>query len=273
MELHNRIAIVTGASRGIGVRVAEALAAKGAHLALAARSADGLEETVARVQARGVRAIAVPTDVTDHDALQNLVDRTTAELGPPDLLVNNAGVQKVTRFEKVEPADIAWIINTNLVALEVLTRFVLPGMIERRRGHICNIASLSGRTAYPYNTVYASSKHAVVGFSWSLREEMRPYGVEVSVICPGFVADEGMFERRHPDDPPPKISRMVSPTEVAAQTIEAIEKNKAEVIVTRGLGNVVDVFHALSPDTTARIQRRAGLYDYMRQEADRPPTQ
>lgn len=271
MELHNRVAIVTGASRGIGVRVAEALAAKGVHLALAARSADDLQETVAQVQARGVRAIGVPTDVTDNDALQTLVDRTNTELGPPDLLVNNAGVQKVTRFEKVDPADIAWIINTNLIALEVLTRLVLPGMIERGRGHVCNIASLSGRTAYPYNTIYASSKHAVVGFSWSLREEMRPYGVEVSVVCPGFVSDEGMFARRHPDDPPPRIAQMVSPTEVAVKTVQAIEKNKAEVIVTGGLGNVVDVFHALSPDATARIQRRSGFYDYMRDEADRPP--
>lgn len=271
MELHNRIAIVTGASRGIGVRVAEALAAKGVHLALAARSGNELQDIAARLQARGVRAIAVPTDVTNNEDLQALVDRTEAELGPPDLLVNNAGVQKVTRFEKVDPADIAWIINTNLIALEVLTRLVLPGMIERGRGHVCNIASLSGRTAYPYNAIYASSKHAVVGFSWSLREEMRPYGIEVSVVCPGFVSDEGMFARRHPDDPPPKIARMVSPTEVATRTIEAIEKNKAEVIVTGGLGNVVDVFHALSPDTTARIQRRAGLYDYMREEADRPP--
>lgn len=272
MELRNRTAIITGASRGIGVRLAEALAAKGVHLALAARSADELQETAARIQARGVRAIAVPTDVTEATDLQNLVDRTTAELGPPDLLVNNAGVQKVTRFESVDPADIAWIINTNVIAVETLTRLVLPGMIERGRGHICNIASLSGRTAYPYNTIYASSKHAVVGFSWSLREEMRPYGVEVSVICPGFVSDEGMFARRHPDDTPPKITRMVSPVDVAAKTVDAIEKNKAEVIVTGGLGNIVDVFHALSPDTTAKIQRRAGLYDYVRQEADRPPT-
>ena len=271
MELHNKIAIVTGASRGIGVRVAEALAAKGVHLALAARSADELQETAARIQSRGVRAIAVPTDVTSNDDLQRLVDRTNAELGPPDLLVNNAGVQRVTRFEKAEPSDIAWIINTNVIALEVLTRLVLPGMIERGRGHVCNIASLSGKTAYPYNTIYASSKHAVVGFSWSLREEMRPYGVEVSVVCPGFVADEGMFARRHPDDPPPTLTRMVSPTEVATKTVDAIEKNKAEVLITRGLGNIVDVLHALSPEATTNIQRRAGIYDYMRQEADRPP--
>ncbi len=271
MKLHNRIGIVTGASRGIGVHLAEALAAKGVHLAVAARSTDDLAETVARVQRRGVRAIAVGTDVTKRGDLERLVERTEQELGPPDLLVNNAGVQKVERFERYEPDDISWIIGTNVIALETLTRLVLPGMVARRRGHVCNMASLSGRTAYPYNTVYASSKHAVVGFSWSLREEMRPYGVEVSVVCPGFVSDEGMFARRHPNDPPPAIARTVTPAQVATKTIEAIENNRAEVIVTRGLGNVVDVFHALSPDTTARIQRRAGLFGYVEREADRGP--
>ncbi len=269
MDLHNKIGIVTGASRGIGVHVADALAAKGVHLALAARSEQDLQDTVARVQSRGVRAIAVPTDVTERGDLEWLVQRTEAELGPVDLLVNNAGVQRVRRFESYDPDDIAWIINTNVVALEVLTRLVLPGMVARRRGHICNMASLSGRTAYPYNTVYASSKHAVVGFSWSLREEMRPYGVEVSVVCPGFVAQEGMFARRHPDDAPPGITRTVTPADVAAKTIDAIEHNRAEVIVTKGLGNVVDVFHAVSPDVTAKIQRKSGLFSFVEREADR----
>lgn len=269
MELHNRIAIVTGASRGIGVHVAEALARRGVHLALAARSEEDLNETVARMQTRGVRAVGIPTDVTKHEDLERLVDRTERELGPPDLLVNNAGVQKVQRFESYDVDDISWIIHTNVIALESLTRLVLPGMIGRGRGHICNMASLSGRTAYPYNTVYASSKHAVVGFSWSLREEMRPYGIEVSVVCPGFVSGEGMFARRHPNDAPPKIARTVTPQQVAAKTIEAIEKNRAEVIVTSGLGNVVDVFHAVSPDVTTRIQRLGGLFDYIEREADR----
>ncbi|MDP9067281.1 MAG: SDR family NAD(P)-dependent oxidoreductase [Actinomycetota bacterium] len=269
MELHNTIGILTGASRGIGVHLADALAARGVHLALAARSATDLEETLARVQSKGVRAIAVPTDVTQREDLERLVERTEAELGPPDLLVNNAGVQKVRRFESFDLDDIAWIINTNVVAVESLTRLVLPGMVARGRGHICNISSLSGRTAYPYNTVYASSKHAVVGFSWSLREEMRPYGVEVSVVCPGFVAEEGMFARRHPDDAPPMVARTVKPADVAAKTIQAIEENRAEVVVTKGLGNIVDVFHALSPDVTAKIQRKTGLFRFVEREADR----
>lgn len=272
MELRNRVGILTGASRGIGLHLADALARKGVHLALAARSEDELADTVAKVQALGVRAIGVPTDVTKRDDLERLLRRTHDELGPPDLLVNNAGVQKVARFTELDPNDIAWIFETNVVALETLTRLILPGMIKRGRGHICNIASLSGKTAYPYNTVYASSKHAVVGFSWSLREEMRPLGIEVSVVCPAFVSGDGMFARRHPDDDVPRIAKPVTPTEVATKTIEAIEKNKAEVLVANGLGNVVDVFHAISPDFTAMVQRRSGVYGYIEDEASRETT-
>lgn len=269
MELHNKVGILTGASRGIGVHLAQALANKGVHLALAARSEDELADTVARIQARGVRSIGVPTDVTKRGDLERLLDRTESELGPPDLLINNAGVQKVARFEELDPDDIAWIVNTNVVALETLTRLVLPGMVERGRGHICNMASLSGRTAYPYNTVYASSKHAVVGFSWSLREEMRPYGIEVSVVCPAFVAEDGMFARRHPNDDVPRIAKPVTPADVVTKTIRAIEANKAEVVVATGLGNVVDVCHAISPDFTATVQRRTGLYRFIEEEASR----
>jgi len=269
VELHNKIGILTGASRGIGVHLAEALANKGVHLALAARSEDDLADTVAKVQARGVRAIGVVTDVTERGDLERLLDRTEKELGPPDLLINNAGVQTVARFQEFDLDEIAWIIHTNVIALETLTRLVLPGMIERGSGHICNMASLSGRTAYPYNTVYASSKHAVVGFSWSLREEMRPLGIEVSVVCPAFVSGDGMFARRHPDDAVPRIAKPVTPSDVVDKTIDAIENNKAEVVVATGLGNLVDVFHALSPDFTAKVQRRTGLYSFIEEEASR----
>lgn len=269
MELHNKVGILTGASRGIGVHLAEALANKGVHLALAARSETELTDTVGRVQARGVRAIGVPTDVTRTGDLERLVQRTTSEIGPPDLLINNAGVQKVARFQEFDPDEIAWIIQTNVIALETLTRLVLPGMIERGMGHICNMASLSGRTAYPYNTVYASSKHAVVGFSWSLREELRPLGIEVSVVCPAFVSQDGMFARRHPDDAVPRVAKPVTPADVVSKTIHAIEKNKAETVVATGLGNIVDVCHALSPDFTANIQRRTGLFRFIEEEASR----
>jgi short-subunit dehydrogenase len=268
MDLRDKVAIVTGASRGLGVRMAESLARKGANVALAARSADDLEATAQRVRALGVEVAVIPTDVNKRSDQKNLVKQTTEQLGPPDVLVNNAGVEQLVHFHEMGLDDIENIITTNVIALEMLTRHVLPGMIERRRGHVVNIASMAGKTAVPYNTVYSSSKHAVVGFSWSLREEVRRFGVGVSVICPGFVADEGMFAAWSGGDPP-KMASTVSPQDVADATVKAIEKNRAEVAVIPGLGKVSDVGYALSPDLGMSIMRKVGVYKFLSRAAGR----
>ena len=268
MELKGAVAIVTGASRGLGVHIAEDLARKGADLALAARSADDLETTKERVEELGIKAIAVPTDVTKRRDLMSLVKRTTNELGPPDVLINNAGIEHLSRFQDVSLDDIESIIKTNVVALEILTRLIVPTMIDRMHGHIVNIASLAGKTAAPFNTVYSSSKHAVVGFSWSLREELKPHGIGVSVVCPTYVSDAGMFASARTSDPP-NISNSVTPAQVASATIEAIERDRAELVVAPGLSRFVDVFHAISPEVTTNVARRTGAYDFLAKHAER----
>jgi short-subunit dehydrogenase len=269
MKLQGGVGILTGASRGIGVLIAEELARRGVGLALAARSAEDLKHTAERVRSLGGEGIVVPTDVSVRSDLEALVKRTTEELGPIDLLVNNAGIEEYVNFAEVGPDHIESIIATNLIAPESLTRLVLPGMIERRRGHILNIASLAGKTAVPYNTVYTSTKHGLVGFSWSLREEVKPYGIGVSVICPGFVADTGMFSNsRHYQDAP-WVARAVAPSKVAAAAIKAIESDRAEILVAKGLGKVVDVLHAVSPSFTTTVSRRTGLYSFLKRQASR----
>lgn len=268
MDLKGAVAIVTGASRGLGVFIAEELARRGADLALAARSADDLKSTAERVEKLGAKAISVPTDVTKRADLRNLVKQTTSELGPPDVLINNAGVEHLARFEEVDLDSIDWVIKTNVVALESLTRLVVPSMIERRRGHIVNIASLAGKTAAPYNTVYSSSKHAVVGFSWSLREELKQHNVGVSVVCPTYVSDSGMFASARTGDPP-KISNAVTPGQVADATIKAIEKDRAEIVVAPGASKFVDVLHAISPEVTTTLARRTGAYAFLAKHAER----
>ncbi len=264
------VGIVTGASRGIGARLAERLAGEGVHLALAARSEQELASMAQVAKAAGVRAIAVATDVNDPLQLRYLVDRTVEELGPPNLLVNNAGVEKYGAFDDLDPEDIDWIIRTNVTALATLTRLVVPSMIERRAGHIVNMASLAGKAAVPYNTIYSASKHAVVGFSWSLREELRPYGIGVSAVCPGFVEDTGMFASRGPNNRAPKLVGTVSPQKVIDETIKAIVKNRAEVIVAPPLSRAIDVLEAISPDLATAVPRRTGLYDFLAGEAQRP---
>ena len=264
MELRGSIGILTGASRGLGVYIAEALTRKGVSLALAARSGDDLKETQASVERLGGRAISVPTDVGKLSDLRALVETTEQELGPIDLLVNNAGVEKYALYQELDPQVIEKTLRVNLWAPEVLTRLVLPGMIERRRGHIVNIASVAGKTAVPYNSVYSSSKHGLVGFSWSLREEVKQYHVGVSVVCPGFVSDSGMFHRWSRGTKPPSVSRPVAPEKVADAVVKAVEGDKAEIIVARGLSNIVDVSHAISPALTTAIARRSGVYTFLR---------
>jgi short-subunit dehydrogenase len=267
MRLNGSVGIITGASSGINAHLAERLAKRGVKLALAARSEVELEQRAAKIRAAGGRAIAVPTDVTDNDALQQLIARTEAELGPIDLLVNGAGIERVVPFQHIDPADIASIIATNITAIQALTRFVAPGMISRRRGHIVNLSSAAAKTAYPFNTVNAATKHAVVGFSWSLREELGPHGIGVSVVCPGFVKDVGLSSRWSVGKPP-TIAGSVSADKVADATIRVIERNRAEVIVSPGLGKTVDVFHAISPALSTWVARRGGLYRYLEREAE-----
>jgi short-subunit dehydrogenase len=268
MELRNSVGILTGASRGIGVHIAHALADNGVHLALAARSADALETTAEAVRARGVRAITVPADITNRADLEKLVERTTNELGPIDLLVNNAGREMVGYFERLDPDEIAGTIETNLLAPILLSRLVVPGMIERGRGHIVNIASAAAKVARPYGGVYSASKHGVVGFSWSLRAELAARGVEVTVVCPAYVTGEGMFaEREARAGKIPGPLRPVTPQKVAQETIKSIEKNRAEVVVGPLLAKTSDVFHAISPSLSMAIGRRTGLYGFLKREA------
>jgi short-subunit dehydrogenase len=268
MDLHGKNAVVTGASRGLGVFIAETLARKGCRLALAARSADELDSVTGKIQAMGARAVGIPTDVSDPAALENLVTRANAEIGPIDVLINNAGIEKYSDFINYDFETIEKIMKVNVISAQWLTKLVVPQMIDRGSGHIVNIASVAGKTAVPYNVIYSSSKHALVGFSWSLREELKAKGVGVSVVCPGFVSDAGMFNDWSGGKKPPSTSRAVTPQQVADATVKAIEEDKAEIIVARGLAKIVDVFHAISPGFTTSIARRSGAYKFLAKAKD-----
>jgi short-subunit dehydrogenase len=269
MDLNRKVSILTGASRGLGVSIAEGLARKGADLVLAARSAEDLDKTAERIRGLGARALTVPTDVTKKSDLKNLVKKTEAEFGRVDVLINNAGVESIAVFHQQEAAEIESIIRTNVISLELLTRLVVPQMVARRSGHVVNIASLAGKTAVPYNTVYSSSKHAVIGFSLSLREELADHGVGVSVICPSFVSDAGMFADWSVGEDPPKLAPTVTPEAVSDAVVKSIEKNRSEIVVAKGLSKVADVAHAISPTLTARTQKAFGVTDFLKDRADR----
>lgn len=182
MVLYNRVAVVTGAGRGIGRAIAVELGQLGAKVVLAARSRTELEETAAAI---GARASVFPVDVRKKDQLQALFEHVSANIGPVDVLVNAAGLGIFGPVVDFTDDDFETLIETNLRGIFFCCRSVLPSMIERRTGHIVNIASIAGKVGSANRAVYCASKFAVAGFTESLAEEVREHGIRASVICPG----------------------------------------------------------------------------------------
>ena len=153
-DLQGTTAIVTGASRGIGVYIAKALAEEGVNLSLAARSAEELEQVRTEIESMGVKAIATVGDVSIAEDRARLIERTEAEVGPIDILVNNAGIDIVRRFHEAPESDFVDTLRINLEAPILLTRAIVPGMLERDRGHVVNISSGAGKVGVPGESAY-----------------------------------------------------------------------------------------------------------------------
>jgi len=181
------VAIVTGASRGIGRATAIALARRGVSVALAARSREALAAVEQEIRKLGGRALPIPTDVSDEAAVAAMVEKSARELGPIDLLVNNAGT--LERAPVVEIDSAAWdrMLDVNLKGAFLCTRAVVPSMIERGRGRIVNVSSISGKLGTPLLTAYCASKWGLLGFSLAAAEELKPKGIQVFSVCPGSV--------------------------------------------------------------------------------------
>jgi NAD(P)-dependent dehydrogenase (short-subunit alcohol dehydrogenase family) len=187
-RLAGQVALITGAGRGIGRAVVERLARAGATTVLAARTERELIQVAEAVRASGAEMLIVPTDVTNELQLEALVSTVLTRFGHIDILVNNAGgAPPRTPVSKARLLDWEYTLRVNLWATMVLTKLVLPLMIERRSGVIVNICSSAGLSGKPGEAAYAAAKFGVRGFSQSLFEEVREYGIKVSTVCPGYV--------------------------------------------------------------------------------------
>jgi short-subunit dehydrogenase len=225
-------ALLTGASKGLGVHIARALAKEGVNLVLTARSVNDLEKVRDDVLTYNVKAEIVPADLTDTDQMQPLIKEAEEKLGPIDILVNNAGIEISTPYERYSPDDIQKVMTLNLTVPMLLTRGLLPGMLKRDRGHIVNISSLAGKTGFPSQTPYAASKAGLNMFTHSLRIELTNTNLDASVICPGFVSDDGMYARMEERaGPAPKIMKPTTPVKVANGVVRCIRKNIPELII------------------------------------------
>jgi short-subunit dehydrogenase len=262
-------AIVTGASRGIGVYIARALAAEGVNLVLSARSLEPIESLAAELAKTGIRAIAVRADVAVADQREALLQRAQAELGAIDVLVNNAGLETNAAFSDFSVGDIEQMIQVDLIAPMLLTRLLLPSMLERKTGQVINIASLAGKGATPYNVPYSAAKGGLVLFTHSLRAELRGTGVSTSVICPGFISGTGMFaekERDHAVDVPALVGTS-TPEAVARAVIRALRTDAVEIIVAPGPIRLLQAFNQLFPAGFAWFVMRIGAMDPFRKVA------
>lgn len=187
-DLTGQVAIVTGGGRGLGRAFAQALAAAGAAVAVAARSAEQLAETVVSITTAGGRAIAIPADVTNQQAIERMVAIVEQQLGPVDVLINNAGITTpLGPVWEVEPDEWWRCMETNVRGPFLCSRAVLPRMVARRRGRIINVASTAGLRAVPCNSAYSTSKAALIRLSEILAAETQHYGVQVFAINPGLV--------------------------------------------------------------------------------------
>lgn len=193
MDIKGKVVIVTGASSGIGEATARAFGHEGAKVVLAARRVDKLESLAHEVSRMnsGAETLVVQADLSKLEDIQSLVMQTLEKYGRIDVLVNNAGFGRLDWLENLDPIkDIQAQIEVNVMGVIQTTRQVLPVMIKQRAGSIINMCSMAGLVGTPTYTIYAASKHAVHGFSEALRREVKPWGIDVSLIYPGGVATE-----------------------------------------------------------------------------------
>ena len=189
LDLSGKIAVVTGASRGIGRAIAQTLAARGAHVVAAARG-DNAADTVALIEQSGGRSERATVDVTDHESLEALVSGTVTRHGRIDILVNNAGIARDQLLLRMKRADWDDVLATNLTAAFTAVQAALKPMLKQRSGRIISVSSVVGQAGNAGQSNYAASKAGLIGFSKAVAREVASRGITVNVVAPGLVATD-----------------------------------------------------------------------------------
>jgi short-subunit dehydrogenase len=233
MQINGCTIVVTGASRGIGLATARALAGAGGHLALMARSRE-IEDVAAEIVARGGKARGYVVDVTDPVAVEQVARQVVADLGPPEIIINNAGAGRWLAVEETPLDEVAKLMAAPYFAAFYVTRMFLPALLERRRGLIVNVNSPVARLPWPGATGYMAARWALGGFTVGLRAELSHTGVRVLEMIPAKVSSTYFEHNLHSEERLPWITRIVptlTPENVAAALVRGIERDKREVVI------------------------------------------
>lgn len=253
MSLQNQVVVVTGASSGIGALTARMLSERGADVILAARSADKLEKIGAELRGSfKLLTMDVGDDLSVADGFQEIF----AQYGRVDCLLNNAGYGKFTYCDEMPLAEFSAMMNVNYMGVVRCTKAVLPYMKQARAGRIVNVASLAGKLGTAKSTAYAATKHAVLGFSSALRQEVREYGIKVTTINPGPI-DTPFFDLADPTGHYVNNVKglMLKPERVARAIVAAVEKGPVEVNMPWAFGAGAK-FYQLFPRLADRLSYR-----------------
>lgn len=259
--LRENAVILTGASSGIGRALALQLAEQGAWLALAARDVNELEKVAKECRRYSGRAVVIPTDVTEPSQCHRLIERTVAEYGRIDTLVNNAGISMWTKFEELHDlAVLERIMRVNYLGSAYLTAYAIP-YLKQTRGRLVAVSSLAGKSGVPTRSGYAASKHAMVGFFDSLRIELAEYGITVTIVYPGFVQTK-IRERAFGANgnalvhSPVHEDKVMSADTCARIMVNAIVKRKREEVMTVR-GKLGQWLKLIAPGLVDRVAKAA----------------
>jgi short-subunit dehydrogenase len=250
MELQGKRVLLSGATGGIGRAIAQELASRGAILVLSSRREAELEE-LAKSLPGGPHEVRT-ADLAEDGAAEKLVE----DAGDVDVLVANAALPASGKLDHFTSNEVQRAIRVNFESPILMARALGPKLAEKGEGHLVFISSLAGKVGSPRSALYSSTKFGLRGFAFGLREDLRPDGVGVSVVSPGFVRGAGMWADARVD-PPPMIG-MTTPEKVAQAVGRAIERNRNEITVAPGRQRFIAEVGYRHPEFAARIQRRAG---------------
>jgi short-subunit dehydrogenase len=246
MNLSGRKTLLTGATGGLGRAIAQALAERGAKLALSARNREALEAMAAGLPGGGHTVL--PADLAEPDA----AERLAAEAAGTEILIANAGLPAAGKLDGFSAEEVKRALRVNLEAPMLLARALYPAMLEAGSGHLVFVASLAGKAASPRSSIYNATKFGLRGFALGLRADLAPQGVGVSLVTPGFIREAGMFADAGAKSPPGMGT--ARPEQVAAATVKAIERNKVEVAIAPLQQRAAAHFALVTPALSARAQ-------------------